>query len=187
MRWLASGLAVAAAALGCRTPTQVTVEIVADLPCSQLQGVDIIVGDPTGVAEKIAATSTEQCEAGDPMSRIGSIVITPSDEKNAPFGVQVVAGVDRNIQECTAPDYEGCIVARRRMRFLPHTELYMRITLHQTCKGVACASDMTCVAQGCVSSEISDPEACMDPSFEACDDEGIAGCAKDPAACKPPS
>jgi hypothetical protein len=70
--------AVLSAAHGCRTPTEVTLDIRTDnIPCSALRNVQITVGpDPQAVEKRVASSfvtsSTRQCTDG----YIGSLVVS---------------------------------------------------------------------------------------------------------------
>jgi hypothetical protein len=152
---------------GCRTPTQVTLEISTDLDCGELQGTTITVGTLDSIECSPEATETFQCEAG----RIGSLVVVPSGALNEEFAVKVVTGVTLPPPvpdaTCTAssnpPDYLGTIVARRALRFIPHTELTLPIVMQRACEGVACVADATTCNQGsCVAATIQDPGVCAE-------------------------
>jgi hypothetical protein len=73
----------------------------------------------------------------------------------------------------------GCIVAKREINFLPHTELRMRVDLRYACKGKVCPDDQTCVKGACVPARTVCKTDC---------DEGHLGCegaaiASDPKNC----
>ncbi|MCC6558094.1 MAG: hypothetical protein IT372_34535, partial [Polyangiaceae bacterium] len=163
----------AAVVLGCRAPTQVTVEVSTDVPCAELRGVTLTVGEPGALEALSPTTATDACAQGDPRSRVGSIVVVPSDEIDDAFGLRIVGGVDGEADACAAPDYAGCIVARREMRFVPHTELYLPVVLRGSCKDVPCDATTTCVLGECVPAVVIDPGACVDP--EACGEGSLGG------------
>ena len=101
----AAALAGSAALLApsCLSPTEVTLDITTDLPCSPDggggsapqfdRGVQIRVGSAASLAgsAKQPATVTTNCTPGIPgnstESSIGTFVVTPSDDKNAQFAV----------------------------------------------------------------------------------------------------
>jgi cysteine-rich repeat protein len=168
----ASCVVAAVLALGCRTPTQVTVDVSTDLACPDVLGTLITVGDPAAVEGASPVTSTEECATGDVLNRIGSLVVVPSDEQDAAFGVKIVAGVDSSAETCTeANGYKGCIVARRGMRFVPHEELVLPIPLRDACKNVPCTATTTCVFGRCYSAMVADPSLCVDP--DACGEDTL--------------
>ncbi|MBM4362446.1 MAG: hypothetical protein FJ104_07175, partial [Deltaproteobacteria bacterium] len=153
-------LASAAAAASCREPTQVTVSLTTDLACTELAGASITPGKLGGFDEAPIATSTRACKEASPLRQIGTIVLFPSGESDSSFALQVVAGVDVPVESCTPPDYRGCIVARRAMRYAPHTPLELPIVLREICKDVVCDPASTCVQGGCVTATVPDPEDC---------------------------
>lgn len=151
----------------CRSPTSITLEITTDVKCSDLRGIAIVSSSRDGAETASPATTTSKCTAIDATrSRIGSLVIVPSDALDAAIGIRVVAGIDRPVDQCSAATgYAGCIVARRTLRFQPRAELTLPIELHLDCKGVACGATSTCVAGTCRSSTLDDPDSC---SGEGC-------------------
>lgn len=158
---------LAALVAACRTPTSITLEITTDARCEDLKGVSIASGSREAAENAPPATTTTKCTAIDARTnRIGSLVVVPSAGDDAELAIRVVAGVDRPVDECDAArGYEGCIVARRLLRFEPHTELKLPIELHLDCKSVACDATTTCVDAGCKSAKLDDPGAC---SGEGC-------------------
>lgn len=141
--------------LACYAPTQVTVEITTDLPCARTQGTKIMAstpGDATGVPDAVAPA--EGCVAGN----YGSLVVVPSGSRDAKILITVVTGVTKNAESC-APPYEGCIVARRSLRFLEHAALRLPVSMRAACVGVPCDDDTTCVDGQCRNARI-DPARC---------------------------
>ena len=157
MRLVVAILALCALA-GCRAPTEVVVELKTDVVCSDLQGVEIRVGPVQGLDERPASASTDACSSS---GRIGSVVLVPSGGKSDEVAVQVVAGFGRPVEECQPPGYgPGCIVARRAVRYVPHTPLHLSIALRADCNGVACDETTTCRNGECVDAHVSDPSSC---------------------------
>jgi alpha-tubulin suppressor-like RCC1 family protein len=143
----------------CRTPTQITLVITTDLKCSALKGTSITVG-PRGSVEG-NNVNEYFTECNDATGRLGTTVLVPNDKKNAEVAIRIVTGVTTPVAQCKAPLYEGCIVARRIARFIPHTELTIRIPMEAACQDEACAPDSTCVQLGqCRSATISNPTTC---------------------------
>jgi alpha-tubulin suppressor-like RCC1 family protein len=66
--------------------------------------------------------------------------------------------------ECTDDgELKGCIIARRKLGFVPHTHLKVPVVLYLACEGVKCAADTTCSYLGqCVPAQV-DPTACATP------------------------
>lgn len=164
--WVFVGLTAAA----CREPTQITIYITTNVPCADLDGVNIIVGPASSLDSRARSASTSAC---DPSGKVGSIVVVPSGTSDDPVAIAVIAGT-RNADpllttaadDCTAANYAHCIVARRSLRFIPHTPLVLPIELVSSCIGVPCSADAsgprTCVNGACVSATI-DPSRCIDP------------------------
>lgn len=165
---LGAGLA-AFALTGCKDPTEITFTLKTDVPCDQVKGVAIVVGASANELEtKSAATVSHVCTAS---GELGTIVTVPSGAKNDPVSIEVVAGVGRDPGECQAAGVgTGCIVARRSLRYVPHTPLDVDVTLSKACNGVVCAPEQTCVAGACTSSAVLDPGACT----SGCGDSALA-------------
>lgn len=145
--------ALAACAFGvpaCRAPTAITLEITTDVPCEKIRGTQIAVGSTADVEGKDAAAVTPSCKNG----YVGTLVVVPSSDKSSEIGVRVVMGVDRPPEECPAAGYAGCIVARRALHFIPHSDLTLPIAMRQVCVGDPCDPRSTCVEGSCVSSTV---------------------------------
>ena len=71
-------------------------------------------------------------------------MLTPRGASNEGLSVRVVMGVGRDPKTCTDADAKGCIVAKRRLAFVPHTRLRVPLVLHLACDGVVCDGDSTC-------------------------------------------
>ncbi len=163
--WVSTGALLLLA--GCRTPTSITLTITSDVRCEDLRGVSIASGTRASTESAAPATTTFQCAPqGDGTSRIGTLVVVPSGGNDEEIAVRVVAGIDRPVDECSAQTgYQGCIVARRVLRFQPNVEMMLPIELHLDCKSVSCDATTTCVDAGCRSAEVTDPgcvgEGCL--------------------------
>lgn len=164
----------------CAAPTQIRLNIHTDLPCSDAQawrGVRIYTGTPDASLEsKAASGAAEGCDA---TGFIGSMVIIPSGEKDAEVGIRVVAGVKRPPEECAAAGYQGCIVARRAVRFDRHGTLELDIRLTADCLSLGCDSTHTCIAGSCTATA-SVPDALPPPQVipenqprVRCGDDGV--------------
>jgi hypothetical protein len=169
----AASSALLFALAGCRTPTQVTLEITTDVDCTVLHklGTTITVGTLDEIECTPPTPLTFQCDAG----RIGSLVVVPSGAQNEEFAVKVVTGVASappmpvpDASSCHLPDhppdYTGTIVARRALNFIPHTELTLPIVMRQACEGVTCPPDMTCDDGYCAPALLQHPSVCTTPS-----------------------
>jgi hypothetical protein len=173
MRWrwvpvrAAGGLAVTSvvAAIACEDPTEVTLVLTTDVPCSMLQGTTITVGTADALEDKDLVADTSACDPGaSGVNSIGTFVVVPSQGRSDAFAVRVVSGVGRQAHDCApggqAPDYTNCIVARRELTFVPHTPLTLPIVMRKDCENRACAAQETCVDGECVSFVIRTPNRC---------------------------
>jgi hypothetical protein len=166
---VASLAAVLATHTACREPTYVSLVISTDVACSDLQGTSITVGRLNEIEVRAPLTTVTTCAAD---GTVGSLVVTPSGDASEEFAVRVVSGVKRNVDECKAPDYgQGCIVARRAMRFVERTPLTLPIAMRAACAGVACGPEQTCVKGACVDARV-DSARC---EGAGCDEDTLGG------------
>ncbi|HEX8793613.1 MAG TPA: hypothetical protein VF765_21870 [Polyangiaceae bacterium] len=148
--------------LACLDPTDITLQLDTDVPCSSLQGVTITVGSSGDYETKAPTTETHSCS---PDGTIGSLVLVPSGNKDAEVAIRVVAGDGQTADSCQPPGYgSGCIVARRILHYLPHTPLTLPVSMRKACAGVPCAPDQTCVDGVCKSAIVPNPGDCTSPS-----------------------
>jgi hypothetical protein len=142
---------------GCRSPTEVSLDLTTDVPCASFTGASIAVGTQDTVETKPPATTTSTCNAA---GSIGSLVIVPSGSDDAEITIRVAGGVNRDPETCTddAADFSGCIVSRRAVRFIEHTPLTLEVPLRSACLGVVCPATQTCVEGACVSDQV--PATC---------------------------
>lgn len=152
---LALGL-TSLASLGCRTPTQATVEVTTDVPCGEVSGTTITVAKLGALESSPPTTAALSCTNG----RVGALVVVPSAGRSDEFALRVVTGVKTDPNACVAPDYKGCMVARRVLHFIEHTELSIPILMRRSCLDVPCNEAQTCVKGKCVSSTI-DARTCV--------------------------
>ncbi|HRI69625.1 MAG TPA: hypothetical protein PK156_35580, partial [Polyangium sp.] len=156
----------------CQEPTQITLEIRTDLDCSVEPNTAIVVG-ARGTESSTPGTVTDMCMDG----RIGAIVLLPRSAKNEGISVRIVTGIGAGYtaEKCLAQpelqdDFtkgvlEGCIIARRTLNFIPHTPLYLPVTMRGGCLGEPCDPNSTCVKRGsCTPAEIPNPTDCADPN-----------------------
>ena len=143
-------LALALTALGsCAAPTQIILHLHTDVACSTppWPGVAVYVGAPDGSLEdKLPVLSEQHCDAN---GEVGTLVITPSGEKNAEVGLRVVAGIERRPEDCAKSSYQGCIVARRAVRFDRHETIHVDVRLTRSCIDFGCGTGSTCVDGEC--------------------------------------
>jgi len=166
-------------ASSCRSATEIELNIHTNLPCTskeQWRGVAVYLGEPGATLEQKSATlvSTE-CDAA---GHVGSLVVAPSGAKDGVVGIRVVAGITRNPEDCDAAGYQGCIVARRTLRYTPHQSLTLDIALQKDCLGQACDPNHTCLTGGCVENQVIEATPAPAPvapvgSSVRCGDNGV--------------
>ncbi len=188
---------------GCLESTQVTFDIKTDVPCADVSGVNLTVG-LAGQTEKATPVKTSRsCTADGKVAVLGTYAVTPKSgtkEVVASIKVALAVGSSLNVDEdCTAAKgYAGCIVARRRISFLPRRSLTVPIDMLLICKDVQCDENSTCSKAGkCITSLIdvtrcSDDGVCEQPPATRagdglpCFNEGTASplfCSGDSAWC----
>ncbi len=147
-----SALVVSAGGLvDCAAPTEIVVEVRSDAPCATanhtgpaVNSTGIAVGTSADIDNKAPAAFRETCEAPE-SGGIGTLVIYPSGARDAEVAIKVVAGVDNvGPEQCQPPDYAGCIVHRRVMRFVPNTTQRIFVRLSLACLNRVCPSNQTC-------------------------------------------
>jgi hypothetical protein len=145
MRRWALGLLLLAAALfaSCKDATQVNVVLRTNVPYATGAGVAVW-------SSRSGAVGTPLVESTEPWladGEVGNVVVTPGDaSKESPLTVRVAMGLrGKRAAECTDDgDITGCIIARRKLAFVPHTRLKVPVVLYLACEGVKCAADTTC-------------------------------------------
>jgi hypothetical protein len=93
---------------------------------------------------------------------VGSLAVVPGGADDAPLSIRVVMGVDRDPRDCTIAQPQGCIFARRSLRYRPHERTVLPIVLFKQCAGVPCDADSTCNALGVCIPTAVDPASCSD-------------------------
>jgi hypothetical protein len=146
-------IVIAIGASSCREPTNVLIETFTDIPYQNGRTVSYFAGKP-GTTEFRTVDADATLDRPWSSSSIGTLTVVPEgDDDDVTVTLKLVMGVGRPTTECTAPTYPGCVVARRRIRYVPHARLKLPISLYANCIGVPCDSDSTCNVLGrCVSS-----------------------------------
>lgn len=154
---------------GCQEPTAIRVEVSVQADCagpdatrSVLRSTGFVIGEADVLASRPAPFPvTEACTQGDPMSRVGDLVVTPTDASDGRIGLRVFAGLDDTTAEaCAAQCGPGCIEVSRRLSFVDNTTLFLPIEARRSCIGVCCDDGETCQDGECVSDTIDEP--CVD-------------------------
>jgi hypothetical protein len=139
--------------LSCLGPTEIVLTVDTDVACSVVaqQGVEIDVGVPGDEDAGLAGRSITCSSDGS----VGSLVFLPSGDIGDAVGIRVMLGIDASTASCGRPSYDGCIVARRSLRFDPHTPLHLPVSLDENCIGQPCTPDSTCANGLCVDASVS--------------------------------
>lgn len=153
-RVLVGTMALALAALACGEPTQVTVELSTDVAAPTIASVHVYAGrEPVTTLPSVPQAIAEGAWGAD--GQIGSLVVVPEADRSAALEIVSVLGVSKPTADCKLENPTGCIVARRRLRFVERRALHLPIRLHAGCTGVLCTQNATCAALGrCISSTV---------------------------------
>jgi hypothetical protein len=150
--------------VGCRTPTQITVELSTTVPCSSSPITTLQVGSPADVDNRDPVLRTADCHAS---GHIGTITIVPSGADDASFALKVLlAHGGRTIEDCRLAELESgslshCIISKRELKFQPHSELSVPIELQDSPLGI-------CQDGGCADG----PDGDAEPGDHDLDDAG---------------
>lgn len=157
--------------VSCREPTSISIEARTNVAWRAGLVVGFTAGG-VGTTEGLEPTTeTREPWGGDGF--IGTLTVIPESGDDGFVALKVVMGVRRETRACTPPQYEGCIVARRRVRYVPHERLRLPISLYAQCIDVACDADTTCNALGlCVSATSTCDGALCTVAGETAGDSG---------------
>ena len=157
-RWGIAGASVALAA--CRSPTQITVTVETDLPCADVTATSLTAGELGAIETGLPTSESASCAAD---GQLGTVVLVPSGSDNAQVAFKVITALNHEtLERCagaSAANDTNCIVARRALRYLPHTPLTVIVSMSQACEGIVCDANTTCVNGACQSATI-DPSQC---------------------------
>lgn len=157
--FVVSALSAIAIATSCKDPTEIVVDVRTNVPFRTDTVTSFTVGNP-GQTESAFPTTETRAPFG-PSGEVGSLVVVPGNGKDSPVSVKVVMGIGREARDCTTANAQGCIIARRTLRYVPHTRLDLPITLYSACVGVPCDPNTTCNILGqCVPADVGDTSAC---------------------------
>lgn len=154
-------LASFAVAVSCREPTQVTLRITTGEKCSELSGVQIVVGSDQRETQQRFEThfTTALTRSCDPSGLIGTLVVAPGGHTATivvAAGVQVAGAPAPDPAACAdATTAKSCIIARRSFAFIDHTSLTLPVELDPLCIGKACDPASTCFKGTCVDAAVT--------------------------------
>jgi len=156
---------VASSIASCKEATQTTVLVRTNVPYQS--GVTMALWSSVRGVQTGAEPQVTYGDAWLSDGTLGDVVVTPRQSKDEPLVLRVVLGIGRDPSGCTDNAPAGCVVARRKLAFVPHARLRVPVVLHLACAGVVCSEDATCNYLGqCVSATV-DPTSCA----------GAEGCA----------
>ena len=169
----------ATAIASCRGATEILLDIRTNIPCSgaaKWHGIAVYTGHPGIDVETRAPTTTSTACGAD--GQIGTLAVVPNAANDAEIGLRIVAGITRAPEDCAAHGYEGCVVARRTLTFLPHETLPLTINLDSECTGLGCDALHSCTNGSCTDSRVTPTAQMPDagPSITGpvrCGDDGV--------------
>ncbi len=150
-----------------------------DVPCSNVSGTAFTSGQLGAIETAPPTTVSTTCSAD---GHLGTVVLVPSGASNSPVGFKVVTALgSETLDRCGSAAAAGdpsCIVARRELRYLPHTPLVVIVDMKQSCAGVLCDATSTCVDGACRSATL-DPQQC---AGAGCDESALGPVSSDGGA-----
>jgi len=160
---------------GCRSATEIKVTVQTDVPCANVGATAFTSGELGAIETAPPTTESTTCTAG----HLGTVVLVPSGASNAEVGFKVVTALGgETLDKCGgsgAANDTNCIVARRELRYLPHTPLEVIMNMQQACEGILCDATSTCV-NGVCKSAVLDPAQC---EGAGCDESALSPVAAD--------
>lgn len=158
-------LVSAAAIASCKDATQAVVIVRSNVTFQPGNGMALWASRSGAVNEPLVQSAEPWLADGE----LGDVVVVPGEApKESPLTLRVAMGLrGKRAAACTdGADPTDCIVARRRLSFVPHARLRVPIVMYLACEGVQCDEQSTCSHLGqCVSAQV-DPRACA--SAEGC-------------------
>lgn len=157
--------------LGCQERTQATLDISTDLPCEDITETAISVGEFATIERTLPITTTPGCMVPAELE-IGTLAVVPTttDHKSAKWATRIVAAVNAEVSTCQPPEYgPQCIVARRATKFIDGRSFTLPVPMRESCLGVLCPENLTCVDGVCRDPNV-DPNECLE---DDCDEGGL--------------
>lgn len=149
--------------IACQDPTQVQLVVRTNVAYAQGASLAIWASHTPGAATLSAESSDPWLADGE----VGDLMVTPGTAgREGPLTLRIAMGLrGKKAEDCRDGD-PGCIIARRNLRFVPHTRLKVPVVVYLACEGVRCDEASTCSYLGkCVSASV-DPQRCA--SAEGC-------------------
>ncbi|MBX3208600.1 MAG: hypothetical protein KF764_26440 [Labilithrix sp.] len=125
----------------CRTATQIIVDVSSD-QCALIGTTDVTVaGDETTLATKTISDASRVGCVSSP--QVGKVVLVPDRADDMEVVIRIVSGLGKPASSCREGD-DGCIVARRRARFVPNEVVNVSVVMSLTCQRIVCAAGESC-------------------------------------------
>ncbi|MBX3206331.1 MAG: hypothetical protein KF764_14760 [Labilithrix sp.] len=164
-----SGSVLALAIANCASPTQIIVDVRADRSiCASISA-----GIAVTTLENIDTDRLEIYENGcdEGTDKIGTLTITPSGGNDDWVGIRVIGAVnDQDPDSCGLPGgpngepvWTDCILARRRVQFVPGKTVNITVRLTERCVDRYCGGDLECNLGVCVQPEQIQPDGGNSP------------------------
>lgn len=158
-----AGLALAASAPSCASPTQIVVDVQATSELCAAMTTGIAVTTRDNIENEPLEIYQEGCATG---QQVGTLTITPSGAKDEWVGIRIIASVgdDPDPDRCGRTDasgeanWEDCILARRSIRFVPGETVRLTVRLTEDCVGQYCGADKECNLGQCVKPDDLQPD-----------------------------
>ena len=167
---------------GCRTATQIVIDVESD-QCARIRTTDVTVaGDEGSLATKSISDASRAGCVSPP--QIGRIVLVPDGDDDKEVVIRIVSGLDKPASTCREGD-EGCIVARRRARFVPNEIVRVSVVMSLTCQRVVCSAGESCdpLTGKCVDISRADPPATADAGMDGAPEDAAPGTGCDATGC----
>lgn len=124
-------------------------KVTTDANCADIRGATFAAAELSRLDDVLTGSRSAQCDPA--TGSLGSVVVVPSGARDAEVSLRVIAGFGKQPEECNAPYRDqGCIVARRTLRFRPYTSTVVPILLSVSCAGIPCDATSTCQKGKCV-------------------------------------
>jgi hypothetical protein len=158
-------------------PTEVLLTVFSDVPCNAQ--VAVAVGKAGELGDRSESATSTLC---DPKTGSrGLLVLVPKEKDTGELALEVRIRADQQAPtNCIASmGYDGCIIARRILNYIPGRSVKLRVDLRNPCLNTPCTQTTSCVAQGLSKSCV---EARIDPTLcpGTCTDEDLLSQDKSP-------
>jgi hypothetical protein len=151
-------------------PTEVVLNVFSDVPCNAQ--VAVAVGNAGELGDRSASATSNTCDPA--TGSRGVLVLVPKSSDTGELAMEIRIRADQaDPENCLASEgYDGCIIARRILNYIPGRSVSLRVDLKNPCLNTPCTQTTSCVAQGlgksCVVAHL-DPTQCSG----TCTDEDL--------------